>query len=114
MTWIPVGGGMKTLLGKVIAEPLKAIACIAVAAWINWQLTLICLILVPFALIVLTRFGRLMKRATRRLLEGMSSIYKNLHETFQGIRIVKAFAREPRQRRRFHKVTREYSTRRSG
>ena len=102
-----VGAGMKTLFGKVVAEPLKAVACITVAAWINWQLTLMCVVLVPFALLVLTRFGRMMKRATRRLLEGMSSIYKALQETFQGIRIVKAFAREPRERRRFHKVTRD-------
>jgi ATP-binding cassette subfamily B protein/subfamily B ATP-binding cassette protein MsbA len=103
-----LGNGMRTMFGKVVAEPLKALACIAVAAWINWQLTLMCLILVPFALLVLTRFGRTMKRATRRLLEGMSSIFKILQEVFQGIRIVKAFAREPRERRRFHKATRDY------
>jgi ATP-binding cassette subfamily B protein/subfamily B ATP-binding cassette protein MsbA len=78
-----------------------------VAAWINWQLTLMCLVLVPFALLILTRFGRMMKRATRRLLEGMSGMYKVLQEVFQGIRIVKAFAREPRERRRFHQVTRD-------
>lgn len=103
-----LGGGMKTIFGKVIAEPLKAMACIAVAAWINWQLTLICLILVPFALLILTRVGRTMKRATRRLLEGMTSIYKILQEVFQGVRIVKAFAREPRERTRFRKATRDY------
>ncbi len=100
--------GMKTAFGKVVAEPLKAVACIAVAAWINWQLTLMCLVLVPIALLVLTRFGRMMKRATRHLLEGMGSIYKTLAEVFQGIRIVKAFAREPRERRRFRRTTREF------
>ncbi|MBI2807151.1 MAG: ABC transporter ATP-binding protein [Planctomycetes bacterium] len=103
-----MGGGMKTIYGKVIAEPLKALACISVAAWINWQLTLLCLVLVPFALYVLTRFGRTMKRATKKMLEGMSSMYKILQEVFQGIRIVKAFAREPRERRRFHKATRDH------
>jgi ATP-binding cassette subfamily B protein/subfamily B ATP-binding cassette protein MsbA len=103
-----LGNGMRTIFGKVVAEPLKAVACIGVAAWINWQLTLICLVLVPFSLIVLTRFGRMMKRATRRLLEGMSSIYKILQEVFSGVRIVKSFAREPRERRRFHKATRDY------
>jgi subfamily B ATP-binding cassette protein MsbA len=103
-----LGAGMKTIFGKVVAEPLKALACVTVAMWINWQLTVMCLILVPFALLVLTRFGRMMKRATRRLLEGMSSLYKLLQETYVGVRIVKAFAREPRERRRFHKVTRDY------
>jgi ATP-binding cassette subfamily B protein/subfamily B ATP-binding cassette protein MsbA len=103
-----LGNGMRTIFGKVVAEPLKALTCIVCAMWINWQLTLFCLVLVPFALIVLTRFGRTMKRATRRLLEGMSSIYKILSEVFHGIRIVKAFAREPRERRRFQKSTRDY------
>jgi ATP-binding cassette subfamily B protein/subfamily B ATP-binding cassette protein MsbA len=49
-----------------------------------------------------------MKRATRRLLERMSSIYKILQETFQGIRVVKAFTMEPYERRRFRTATRDY------
>ena len=58
------------------------------------------LILVPAALYVLSKVGRLMKRASRRLLERMSSIYKILQETFQGIRVVKAYTMEPYERRR--------------
>src|SRR5207244_3204210 len=49
-----------------------------------------------------------MKRATRRLLEQMSSIYKILRETFTGIKVVKAFTMEPYERRRFHAATRDY------
>ena len=50
----------------------------------------------------------MMKRATRRLLERMSHIYKHLQETFLGIRVVKAFTREPYERRRFAVATRDY------
>src|SRR5262249_31296444 len=103
-----LGTGLKTLFGKVIAEPLKALGCVVVASWISWQLTLMFLVLVPFALFVLTKVGRIMKRATRRLLERMSSIYKILQETFQGIRVVKAFAMEPYERRRFFTATKDY------
>ncbi len=103
-----LANGQKTIFGKVVAEPLRAIGCVAFACWISWQLTFMFLILVPIALFILTRIGRLMKRATRRLLERMSSIYKILHEVFLGIRIVKAFAREPRERRRFRQATRDY------
>ena len=53
-----LGTGQKTLFGKVIAEPLRALACVIVACWISWQLTLMFLILVPFALFVLTKVGR--------------------------------------------------------
>jgi ATP-binding cassette subfamily B protein/subfamily B ATP-binding cassette protein MsbA len=103
-----LGNGLKTLYGRVIAEPLRALACVAVACWISWQLTLMFLVLVPLALFVLTKVGRVMKRATRRLLERMSSIYKILQETFQGIRVVKAFTMEPYERRRFRTVTKDY------
>ena len=103
-----LGTGMKTLLGKIIAEPLRAIACISVACWIHWQLTVLFLILVPISLFVLTRIGRNMKRATRKVLDRMSSILKILQEMFVGIRIVKAFAREAHERRRFRAATKDY------
>jgi ATP-binding cassette subfamily B protein/subfamily B ATP-binding cassette protein MsbA len=103
-----VGQGMKTIFGRVISEPLKALSCIVFACWISWQLTLMFLILVPVALFILTKVGRMMKRATRRLLERMSSIYKILQEVFLGIRVVKAYTREAYERRRFRAVTRDY------
>jgi subfamily B ATP-binding cassette protein MsbA len=103
-----LGNGLKTLFGKVIAEPLRALACVAIACWISWQLTLMFLILVPFALFIVTKVGRMMKRATRRLLERMSNIYKILQETFAGIRVVKAFTREATERRRFSAATKDY------
>jgi ATP-binding cassette subfamily B protein/subfamily B ATP-binding cassette protein MsbA len=103
-----LGVGLKTLFGKVVAEPLKALGCLVVAAWLSWQLTLVFMILVPVALFILTKVGRLMKRATRKLLERMSSIYKILQESFQGIRVVKAFTMEPYERRRFRATTRDY------
>jgi ATP-binding cassette subfamily B protein/subfamily B ATP-binding cassette protein MsbA len=103
-----LGLGLKTLFGKVVAEPLKALCCVGVACWYSWQLTLMFLVLVPIAVLLLTKVGRIMKRATRRLLERMSNIYKILQETFQGIRVVKAFTMEPYERRRFHAATRDY------
>jgi ATP-binding cassette subfamily B protein/subfamily B ATP-binding cassette protein MsbA len=103
-----LGTGLKTLFGKLIAEPLKAVSCMILALWINWQLTLMFLLLVPIALYVFSKVGRMMKRATRRLLERMSSIYKILQESFQGIRVVKAFTMEPYERRRFFTATKDY------
>jgi len=103
-----LGQGVKTLFGKVVAEPLKALCCVVVACWYSWQLTLMFLVLVPIAIFILSKVGRVMKRATRRLLERMSSIYKILQETFQGIKVVKAFTMEPYERRRFHQATKDY------
>lgn len=103
-----LGAGIKVLFGKVVAEPLKALACVILACLISWQLTLMFLILVPIAVFILARVGRIMKQATRRLLERMSNIYKILQESFQGIRVVKAFTMEPHERRRFRMATLDY------
>src|SRR5713101_2359998 len=103
-----VGTGPKTFFRQVVGEPLRALACVIGACWISWRLTLLFLILVPLALIILTKVGRIMKRATRRLLERMSNIYKILQESFLGIRVVKAFTMEPYERRRFHMATKDY------
>jgi ATP-binding cassette subfamily B protein/subfamily B ATP-binding cassette protein MsbA len=103
-----LGNGTKTLFGKVVAEPLKALVCVLIACWFSWQLTLMFLVLVPIAAFILTKVGRLMKRATRRLLERMANLYKILQETFLGIRVVKAFTMEPYERRRFCSATKDY------
>jgi len=106
-----LGSGMKILFGRVIAEPLKAVTCILIAFWFNWQLTLLFMILIPASLYLMTKTSKMMKRATRKVLERMSSIYKILQETFQGIRVVRAFTMESYERRRFAKATRDYRDR---
>lgn len=103
-----LGNGFRTLFGKVVAEPLRVCSCVIFACFISWQLTLMFLILVPLAGIVLWKVGRIMKQATRRVLERMSSIYKILQESFQGIRVVKAYTSEGYERKRFEEATLDY------
>lgn len=103
-----MGNGMKILYGRVIAEPLRALSCVTIACWINWRLTLMFIVLVPAMLFIMTKASRMMKRATRRVLERMSNIYKILQETFRGLRVVKAFTMEPYERRRFNTAAKEY------
>ena len=71
------------------------------ALWLNWRLTLLALALIPLSAFTSFRAGKIMKRAVRKALESMSNIYKILQETFQGIKVVKAFTAERLERRRF-------------
>jgi ATP-binding cassette, subfamily B, bacterial MsbA len=95
------GQGLNTLMSKVIREPMRFATCLGGALWINWRLTCLTLVLVPISAATTYRVGKTMKRAVRRSLESMSSIYKILQESFQGIKVVKAFATERVERRRF-------------
>ncbi len=99
------GQGLNTLMSKVIREPMRFVTCLAGALWINWRLTCLTLVLVPISGATTYRVGKIMKRAVRRSLESMSTIYKILQESFQGIKIVKAFAMERVERRRFFDET---------
>ena len=99
------GQGLNTLMTKLIREPMRIVACLGGALAFNWRLTLLTLVLVPISAATTYRVGKIMKRAVRRSLESMLTIYKILQESFQGIKIVKAFAMERVERRRFFKET---------
>lgn len=103
-----VGVGLKVLFGRMVAEPLKAVACLVVACVISWQLTVVFVVIVPLAIVVLVRVSNMMRKAARKLLERMSAMYKLVRETFDSIRVVKGFTREPYARRRFREASREY------
>ncbi|WP_435017518.1 ABC transporter transmembrane domain-containing protein [Tundrisphaera sp. TA3] len=94
-------GGLVTIMGKVIREPLRVVACLGGALWLNWRLTCLALVLVPVSAACTHRAGKIMKRAVRRSLESMSNIYKILQESVQGIKVVKAYTSERYERRRF-------------
>lgn len=103
-----LGLGLKVLFGRLVAEPLKAVGCLAVACYISWQLTVVFCVLIPLVMYTLMRVSKAMRKAARKVLERMGAIYKLLREAFDGARAVKAFTREPHERRRFRKATEEY------
>jgi ABC-type multidrug transport system fused ATPase/permease subunit len=99
------GQGLSTLLTKMTREPLRIVTCMGGALYFNWRLTCFAMILVPISAVTTYRVGRIMKRAVRRSLESMSTIYKILQESFQGIKVVKAYTMERQERRRFFQET---------
>jgi subfamily B ATP-binding cassette protein MsbA len=106
-----LGNGIKTLYGRLVVEPLKALACLVAAWMISWQLTIVFAVLVPLAFILLTKLSRMVRRAAKRLLERMSDLYLIIRETVDGIRVVKTYTMEPYERRRFRRASDDYSRR---
>jgi ATP-binding cassette subfamily B protein/subfamily B ATP-binding cassette protein MsbA len=103
-----VGTGLKMLLGRVMAEPLKAAACLGAAFVVCWQLTLLFAVVVPVALLVLMRVSKALRKASKKALERMSEMYRILREALDGARVVKGFTREAHERRRFRAANREF------
>jgi subfamily B ATP-binding cassette protein MsbA len=100
--------GLGELGGRIVREPLKAVACIAGMFYINWQLTLLLLVFVPIAGWMFHLFGQRLRRATRRLIDAFTRINKCLEETLINVRAAIVFDRAGFHRRQFHRRNREY------
>ncbi len=100
--------GLSELSGRVVREPLKAFACIAAAFWFNWQLTTLSLLFVPLAVWMFRRSGQQLKLATQRVMDSMSHLYKILEETFDNAKLVIACDAAGFQRRKFHRLNRDF------
>jgi ATP-binding cassette, subfamily B, bacterial MsbA len=103
-----LSAGMKTLLIRLIREPLKAGGCIMFAFFLNWRLTLLSLLVVPVLGFIFHKFGRSLKKASHGTMQTMSGIYKCLTETFDSIKIVLSFGSARRHRQQFHRRNKEY------
>lgn len=98
-----IRGGLTTIFGKAIREPLKIISFAIGAFLIDAQMTMIVLLGAPVAGVLISKLGKKMKKATRRALESRSEVLGHLHDTLLGIRIVKGYHQEERESNEFVK-----------
>ena len=99
-----VAAGVRSLSGTALREPLKIFTCLVGACWISPRLLLFSLILTPITAITIRKLAGSIKRANRRSLEEISTLFGVLTEAFQGIETVQAFTLERNQRRKFFTI----------
>jgi ATP-binding cassette subfamily B protein/subfamily B ATP-binding cassette protein MsbA len=97
--------GVQNVFGMALREPMKVAVCLIGAAWVSWQLLLLTLISVPIAAYVIQWLAKSLKRANRKAIEEFRFVYDRLEETISGIKVIKAFTQESRERSRFHRTT---------
>jgi ABC-type multidrug transport system fused ATPase/permease subunit len=103
-----LGTGLDLIMGQLVREPFRIFACLALACFFSWRLTLMALIVMPLAIVIMSQFARRLRKQARLSLESMSSFYKILQETFQSIKVVKAFNMERYERHRFFREGKNY------
>jgi ATP-binding cassette, subfamily B, bacterial MsbA len=85
----------------IISQVVTLIGSIVIASIINWRIMLIILIVGPLAAVATSRIGRLIRRRTHGVQEGLGEAGIVLEETLTSQRVVKAFAREEYEQERF-------------
>ncbi|TWU60303.1 Lipid A export ATP-binding/permease protein MsbA [Rubripirellula tenax] len=100
-----VTAGLTVLLGRLIREPLKMAVCFAGAMYVCPRLLLLVMVVTPVVALVMNYLSKAIRRASRKLMEEMSTLYGMLNDSFSGIRVVKAFTTQGFERARFNKAT---------
>jgi len=96
--------GFKTVLGQSIQEPIKAVMAFVFALWVSWRLTIFIIILAPLMALMMKKFGKKMRRASRAALRSSAVLLGQVEGTLVGIRVVKGFNAEKFERRRYSKI----------
>ena len=88
------------LLGSLV-NALTLAAMVGVMFYINWRFTLIALSIAPVLLVVVYSFTRRIKKASRALRKKEGELVSVVEEVLTSVRVVKAFAREDYEIKRF-------------
>jgi subfamily B ATP-binding cassette protein MsbA len=90
------------LLGMLV-NVLTLIGMLAVMFYLNWQFTLIAMVVAPGLFWVVYHYTRRIKEASRDVRRKEGEVVSVLEEVLSSIRVVKAFAREDYEQERFEK-----------
>ena len=72
---------------------------------LDWQLAAISVLPVPLVVVIASRYGRRARPAQQEVQQRLAELTAVAEEAISGVRVVKAFAREDRQRQRFRLAT---------
>jgi len=88
------------LLG-ILVDTLTLVGMIAVMFYINWQFTFVALAVIPPLFFIVYTYTRRVKKASREVRKKEGRMISVVQEVVTSIRVVKAFAREDYEVRRF-------------
>lgn len=94
------------LLGLLV-NVLTLFGMILVMFYLNWEFTLIALLVAPGLFLVVYHYTHRIKKASRAVRRKEGEVVSVLEEVLSSIRVVQAFAREDYEQRRFEQESRE-------
>ena len=102
-----VQGFITSTLMDSIIDVLGLIGMVAVMLYFDWKFTLVALSVAPFLFLFVYSYTPRIKKATRAVRRKEGEIVSKIQEVFSSIRVVKAFAREKYEKKRFKEVSME-------
>ncbi len=78
----------------IVVDILTIVAMLFIMFWLNWDFTLIAVAVTPFMLLLVSRFKKVVKKATHEVRKEQSKIVTVVEAGLQSMRVVKAFGRQ--------------------
>jgi ATP-binding cassette, subfamily B, bacterial MsbA len=98
---------LTSISSDLIKQPLTIISAFAVLIHLDWKFTLVSLFLFPVCMIPIVYYGKKVRRQGKLEEEKVGSMMSILQESFAGIRMIKAFAREEYEAQHFDSLSKE-------
>jgi ATP-binding cassette, subfamily B, bacterial MsbA len=92
---------VNTAFASIANSLVSLVIALTIMAFLNLPLTLFCMATLPLYFVVIHRFRKKLRDKHHEVKERQSMLAGKLGETFAGIRVVKSFAQEDHERRRF-------------
>src|SRR5690606_32495929 len=98
---------LTTSAAAVIRDVIRLVALIAAAVYLDPLLALVALLAFPIGVYPVYRFGKKMRRLSKRGQDEIGALSGMLQETILGNKVVKVFLREAFERERFERKNQE-------
>ncbi|HEY0298599.1 MAG TPA: ABC transporter ATP-binding protein [Arachidicoccus sp.] len=92
----------------ILADLLSIIITLATMFWIDWKLTLVCVIPFPFLILATYYFKESVNKSYTRVRNAVAALNAFVQEHISGIAIVQAFAAEEREKAKFKVINKEH------
>ncbi|MEJ8816851.1 ABC transporter ATP-binding protein [Lacibacter sp. H407] len=92
----------------ILADFLTIIAVLFTMFYINWQLTLICLIPFPFLILATYYFKESVNKSFHRVRNAVAALNAFVQEHIQGMQVVQAFAVEQKEFGKFNRINKDH------
>ena len=89
-------------------EGVRLVGILVVLFWMDWRLSLLLALTFPPMILITVTFGKLSRRAYRRIRSHLAGINAFLQEAVSGVSVVQIFLREKDVRERFSRLNGKY------
>ncbi|MEY4592348.1 MAG: hypothetical protein RIR18_1243, partial [Pseudomonadota bacterium] len=99
-----VAGAATEALTNLVKDSLSIVGLMAWLFYLNWQLTLVTVAMVPFIALAVSYFGKRLRQISRGLQESQGTLTQVLQEMIEGYKVIKIFGGQRYESGRFRQA----------